>query len=84
MYNKDLNLDELVEAIQLVYDSTAGPNEIHSQMLKHIPYFVCFVALRPPVNSYGHCGTVSSHNHTFSCAGLNKWLTSNSCTYVRL
>ena len=40
--------------------------------------FVCFV------NSYGHCGTVSSPNHTFSWAGLNKRLTSNSCTYFRL
>ena len=36
------------------------------------------------VNSYGHCGTVSSPNHTFSLAGLNKRLTSNSCTYFRL
>ena len=35
------------------------------------------------VNSYGHCGTVSSPNHTFSWAGLNKRLTSNSCTYFR-
>ena len=37
-----------------------------------------------PVNNYGHGGTVSSPNHTFSWAGLNKRLTSNSCTYFRL
>ena len=37
-----------------------------------------------PVNSYGHGGTVSSPYHTFSSAGLNKRLTSNSCTYFRL
>ena len=43
--------------------------------------FCCFTS---QVNSYGHCGTVSSPNHTFSWAGLNKWLTSNSCTYFRL
>ena len=43
--------------------------------------FVCFTS---QVNSYGHCGTVSSPNHTFSWAGLNKRLTSNSCTYFRL
>ena len=43
--------------------------------------FCCFTS---QVNSYGHCGTVSSPNHTFSWAGLNKRLTSNSCTYFRL
>ena len=36
--------------------------------------FCCFTS---QVNSYGHCGTVSSSNHTFSWAGLNKRLTSN-------
>ena len=47
--------------------------------------FVClFCCLRSQVNSYGHCGTVSSPNHTFSWAGLNKRFTSNSCTYFRL
>ena len=43
--------------------------------------FCCFTS---QVNSYGHCGTVSSPNHTFSWAGLNKRLISNSCTYFRL
>ena len=43
--------------------------------------FCCFTS---QVNSYGHCGTVSSPNHTFSWAGLNKQLTSNSCTYFCL
>ena len=43
--------------------------------------FCCFTS---QVNSYGHCGTVSSPKHTFSWAGLNKRLTSNSCTYFRL
>ena len=37
-------------------------------------WFCCFTS---QVNSYGHCGTVSSPNHTFSWAGLNKRLTSN-------
>ena len=32
--------------------------------------FVC--CFTSQVNSYGHCGTVSSPNHTFSWAGLNK------------
>ena len=38
--------------------------------------FCCFTS---QVNSYGHGGTVSSPNHTFSWASLNKQLTS---TYV--
>ena len=28
-YNKDFNLDELVEAIQLSHDSATGPDEMH-------------------------------------------------------
>ena len=39
--------------------------------------FVCFCCFTSQVNSYGHCGTVSSPNHTFSWASLNKQLTSN-------
>ena len=37
IYNKDFNLDELVEAIQLSHDSVKGPDEIYYQMLKHLP-----------------------------------------------
>ena len=43
--------------------------------------FCCFTS---QVNSYGHGGTVSSPNHTFSWASLNNQLTSTSCTYFRL
>ena len=39
-------------------------------------FFFVFAALRPNYNSYGHCWTVSSPNHTFSWASLNKQLTS--------
>ena len=46
-----------------------------------VGWFCCFTS---QVNSYGHCGTVSSPNHTFSWAGLNQQLTSNLCTYFRL
>ena len=42
--------------------------------------FCCFTS---QVNSYGHGGTVSSPNHTFSWASLNEQLTSTSCTYFR-
>ena len=49
-----------------------------------IVLFVCFCCFTSHVNSYGHCRTVSSLNHTFSWAGLSKWLTSNLCTYFRL
>ena len=48
-------------------------------------HFVClFCCFTSQVNSYGHGGTVSAPNHTFSWAGLNKQLTSNLCTYFRL
>ena len=43
--------------------------------------FCCFTS---QVNSFGHCGTVSSPNHIFSWASLNKRLTSTLCTYFRL
>ena len=39
-------------------------------------FFVCWFTSQ--VNSYGHGWTVSSPKHTFSWAGLNKRLTSNS------
>ena len=50
----------------------------------HMHFFVCFCCFTSHVNSYGHCWTVSSLNHTFSWAGLSKRLTSNLCTYFRL
>ena len=40
--------------------------------------FVCFCCFTSQVNSYGHGGMVSSTNHTFSWASLNKQLTSTS------
>ena len=48
--------------------------------------FVCLfvLLLYVPSQQLRHCGTVSSPNHTFSWAGLNKRITSNSCTYFRL
>ena len=46
--------------------------------------FFCFCCFTSHVNSYVHCGTVSSLNHAFSWAGLSKRLTSNLCTYFRL
>ena len=39
--------------------------------------FCCFTS---QVNSYGHGETVSSPDHTFPWASLNKQLTSTSCT----
>ena len=37
IYNKDVNVDELVEAIQLSHDSATGSDENHCQMLQHLP-----------------------------------------------
>ena len=47
-------------------------------------YCLFVLLLYLPVNSYGHGGTVSSPNHTFSWASLNKQFTSTSCTYFCL
>ena len=58
---------------------------IKNDYLYKLPLFVClFCCFTSQVNSYGHCGTVSSPSHTFSWASLNKQLTSTSCTYFRL
>ena len=46
-------------------------------------FCIGFVALRPKSTSMVIAG-VSSPNHTFSWASLNKQLTSTSCTYFRL
>ena len=59
------------------------------QVKNNLPHFFVFfilfaLLLYLPVNSYGHGGTFSSHNHTFSWANLNKRLTSNLCTYFSL
>ena len=58
---------------------------VHSQTQNKAQcLFVCFCCFTSQVNSYGHGGTVSSPNHTFSWASLNKQLTSTLCTYFRL
>ena len=36
-YNNPFNLDELKDAISKSHDTTTGPDEIHYQMLKHLP-----------------------------------------------
>ena len=36
-YNKPFNLDELKDAICKSHDTATGPDEIHYQMLKHLP-----------------------------------------------
>ena len=47
--------------------------------------FVClFCCFTSQVNIYGHGGTVSSPNHTFSWASLKKQLKSTLCTYFCL
>ena len=46
--------------------------------------FVCFVALRPKSTAMVIAGRSVYQTTLFSWAGLNKRLTSNSCTYFRL
>ena len=51
----------------------------------YIPVCFClFCCFTSQVNNYGHGETVSSPNHTFSWASLNKQLVSTSCSYFRL
>ena len=57
--------------------------QCYAERLLSLASFVCFCCFTSQVNSYGHCGMVSSLNHTFSWAGLNKRLTSNLCAYFR-
>ena len=59
-------------------------NLLFAHKLVYSMEFCLFCCFTSQVNSYGHCGLVSSPNHTFSWAGLNKRLTSNSCTYFLL
>ena len=52
IYNKDFNLDEIVEAIQLSHDSATGADEIHYQMLKHLPDTVTSLEARLNIFNY--------------------------------
>ena len=95
IYNKDFNLDELVEAIQLSHDSATGPDEIHYQMLKHLPensletllnIFNYIWTTGKSVYFYGHCNAVLSVLSSFAIISLKKrglfallWL----CSYCR-
>ena len=36
-YNTSFNLDELKDAISKAHDTATGPDEVHYQMLKHLP-----------------------------------------------
>ena len=56
------------------------PNFVLKRQCKVI-LFCCFAS---KFNSYGNGGTVSSPNHTFPWASLNKQLTSTSSTYFPL
>ena len=61
---------------------------LENEYKKVVPIFgwlVVFVALRSKSTAMVIAGrSVNSPNHTFSWAGLSKWLTSNLCTYFRL
>ena len=80
-----LNLRSYLEIQPQNTEFRNNVHAIHSIYKITVVMFVClFCCFTSQVNSYGHCETVSSPNHTFSWAGLNKRLTSNSCTYFRL
>ena len=37
VYNKPLSMEELRDALRIAHDTSAGPDEIHYQLLKHLP-----------------------------------------------
>ena len=61
-----------------------GKKHLNSPTELTVLFCLIGLLLYIPVNSYGHVGTVSSPNHTFSWASLNKRLTSASCTHFGL
>ena len=38
VYNKEFSMRELIESINKAHDSAAGPDDIHYQILKHMPH----------------------------------------------
>lgn len=44
-YNKAFSLEELVTSIKKSHDTTPGPDQIHYQILKHLPLSTCSVLL---------------------------------------
>ena len=80
--NKQTNIiTEKAKTIYPLYTSYWGYNNL----LVHAWLFSClFCCFTSQVNSVDHGGTISSPNHTFSWASLNKQLTNTSCQYFRL
>ena len=37
VYNRSFSLEELQDALRRAHDTSAGPDEIHYQLLKHLP-----------------------------------------------
>ena len=44
VYNRPFSLEELQDALRRAHDTSAGPDEIHYQLLKHLPD-VCLLLL---------------------------------------
>ena len=87
----------LTEYKMTLWSSSHGENECHAhtgtversgeEILEQsvsVIVWLFVLMLTSQVNSYGHGETVSSPNHTFSWASLNKQLTSTLRTYFRL
>ena len=70
------------EFLENLSNSTRNVDRRQASVVFICYLFCLFCCFTSQVNSYGHCGTVSSHNHTFSWASLNKQLTSTSCTVI--
>ena len=87
-FRRSLNLvvfDELIpKYIDTGYLVHTTPPLIVKLCRRFVTLVCLFCCCTSQVNSYAHGGLVSSPNHTFSWASLNKRLTSTSCIYFRL
>ena len=46
VYNKPFSMEELRDALRRAHDTSAGPDEIHYQLLKHLPDASLFTSFK--------------------------------------
>ena len=74
----------IIQYIQFVENIQVDIRRDFSICLFELMLYVYFVALRPKSTAMVMGGRSANLTTLFSCASLNKWLTSTLCTYFRL
>ena len=64
--DRDFNLDELVEAVQLSHDSAAGPGGVHCQVLKRLPH----ASLETLLNIFNYIWTTGGFPEDWTLAAV--------------